>query len=143
MLAFKANAEEIKAARDYVAAIAAQWPVDAYTVRVVVSELVSNAVRHAVTDEVRVDAYVDGDVHVVTVWDADGTLPVPRSPGSEALNGRGLVIVGELATRWGALRDRPAARSSSPNGPPPRRRALPRDGQARRSAAGGRSTIRS
>ncbi|SPT59373.1 Helix-turn-helix domain [Actinomadura madurae] len=44
-------------------------PVDAYNVRAVVSELVSNAVRHAVTDEVRVDAYADGDVYVVTVWD--------------------------------------------------------------------------
>ncbi len=105
MLAFKPDFEMIKVARDYVAEIAAEWPVDGYHVRVVVSELVTNAIRHARTEEIRVDACSDGEVHVVKVWDGDGTLPVSRSSGPDALGGRGLVIVGELVSRWGTLRD--------------------------------------
>lgn len=105
MLAFKPDVEMLKMARDHVAEIAAGWPVDDYHVRVVVSELVTNAIRHARTDEIRVDACSDGDVHVVKVWDGDGTLPVPRSPGPDAVGGRGLMIVGELVTRWGTLPD--------------------------------------
>jgi anti-sigma regulatory factor (Ser/Thr protein kinase) len=96
--------EEIKAARDHVAGIAAGWPVDEYLVRVVVSELVTNAVRHATTNEVRVDAYADGDVYGVQVWDGDATLPAVCRPGPDAVGGRGLVIVGELVTRWGTVR---------------------------------------
>jgi anti-sigma regulatory factor (Ser/Thr protein kinase) len=105
MIAFKPDIEKIKAARDHVARIAAEWPVDEYLVRVVVSELVTNAIRHAGTDEIRVDAYVDGDVYVVEVWDGDGTAPVLCRPGPDALSGRGLVIVGELVARWGTVRD--------------------------------------
>ncbi|MEU8798390.1 ATP-binding protein [Spirillospora sp. NPDC048819] len=105
MIAFKPDVEKIKAARDHVAEIAAEWPVDVYLVRVVASELVTNAIRHAGTDEVRVDAYTDGDVYVVEVWDGDGTLPVVCPPGADELSGRGLMIVGELTARWGTVRD--------------------------------------
>jgi anti-sigma regulatory factor (Ser/Thr protein kinase) len=103
MLAYKPDVAMIKMARDHIAEIAAEWPVDGYHVRVVVSELVTNAIRHARTDEIRVDACSDGDVHVVKVWDGDGTLPVPRSLGPDAVGGRGLMIVGELVTRWGTV----------------------------------------
>lgn len=105
MIAFKPDMEKIKVARDHVAVIAAGWPVDEYLVRVVASELITNAVRHACTDEVRVDAHSDGRVCVVEVWDGDGTLPVVHRPGPDAVGGRGLMIVGELVTRWGAVRD--------------------------------------
>ncbi|TDB79592.1 ATP-binding protein [Actinomadura sp. KC216] len=105
MIAFKPDVEEIKTARDHVAEIAAEWPVDDYTVRMVVSELVTNAVRHACTDEVRVDAYADDGAYVVEVWDGDETVPVVGRPGRDALSGRGLMIVGELVARWGTVRD--------------------------------------
>lgn len=90
MLAYKPDVAMIMMARDHIAEIAAEWPVDGYHVR---------------TDEIRVDACSDGDVHVVKVWDGDGTLPVPRSPGPDAVGGRGLMIVGELVTRWGTVPD--------------------------------------
>lgn len=105
MIAFKPDVEKVKSARDHVAEIAADWPVNDYFVRVVVTELVTNAIRHAVTDEIRVDAYADGDVYVVEVWDADGTPPMLRAPGPDELGGRGLVLVAELATRWGTQHD--------------------------------------
>lgn len=105
MIAFKPDLEKIKMARDHVAKIAADWPVNDYFVRVVTSELVTNAVRHARTDEIRVDAYADGDAYVVEVWDGDGTLPVMCHPRPDSHCGRGLLIVAKLATRWGARRD--------------------------------------
>lgn len=105
MIAFKPDVEKIKMARDHVAEITADWPVDGYDVQVVVSELVGNAIRHAGTDEIRVDAYADGGVYTITVWDADRTPPVQRRPGPGALCGRGLVIVAELAARWGVRPD--------------------------------------
>lgn len=108
MITFKPDVKKIKAARDHVAEIAAEWPVDDYTVRVVASELVTNAILHASTDEVRVDAYADGDAYVVEVWDGDGTLPVVHCPGPYGLGGRGLLLVGELVFRWGTLRDESA-----------------------------------
>lgn len=105
MIAFKPDMEKIKVARDHVAAIAADWPVDEYLVRVVVSELITNAIRHAVTDEIRVDARSDGHVCVVEVWDGDATLPVVCRPSPDTEGGRGLMIVGGLVTRWGTVRD--------------------------------------
>ncbi|GAA4235866.1 hypothetical protein GCM10022254_44110 [Actinomadura meridiana] len=105
MIAFKPDMEKIKMARDHVARIAADWPVDEYLVRVVASELITNAIRHAGTDEVRVDAYLDGHLCVVEVWDGDATLPVVCRPGLEVLGGRGLIIVGKLVTRWGVVHD--------------------------------------
>ena len=105
MITFKPDEAKIKMARDHVAEIAAEWPVDVYFVRVVTSELVTNAIRHAGTDEVRVDAYADGDVYVVEVWDGDRTLPLVCPPAPDGLSGRGLMLIGELVSRWGTLRD--------------------------------------
>jgi anti-sigma regulatory factor (Ser/Thr protein kinase) len=105
MISIKPDVGNIKAAREHVAGIAAGWPVDAYEVSVVASELVTNAVLHAKTDEIRVDACADGGVYVLKVWDADETLPVACRPGSDVVGGRGLMIVEELAARWGAVRD--------------------------------------
>lgn len=105
MIAFKPQVEKIKAARDHVAEIATRWPVDEYTVRVVVSEPVTNAIRYAVTDEVRVDAYAVDDVYVVEVWDGDRTLPVVCPSNPDAPSGRGLMIVGDLVARWGTVHD--------------------------------------
>jgi anti-sigma regulatory factor (Ser/Thr protein kinase) len=68
----------------------------------VVSELVTNAVVHArvprgreiLTRFVRQDDGVRVEVH-----DASEERPVPRAPDDEG--GFGLVLVGELADRWG------------------------------------------
>lgn len=106
MIYLDAESVSVKVARDYVGKIAAEsWPVDEYTVRVVTSELVTNAVRYGGTHKIRVDAYADGDRYVVGVWDASGTLPVIRRPAAGSLCGRGLLLVAELATRWGVLPD--------------------------------------
>jgi serine/threonine-protein kinase RsbW len=79
------------------------------TVELLVTELVSNSIRHAglrPTDRIRVRTRAEGDVLRVEVFDggpggsvAGGIRP---SPGAES--GWGLWLVDRLATRWGHRR---------------------------------------
>ena len=74
-----------------------------------VSELVTNAVRHGrpevvmhlivTADQVRVEVYDEGDA-----FSAIGTHAVPI----RRIGGRGLVVVDQLATRWGIKIANPA-----------------------------------
>jgi DNA-binding NarL/FixJ family response regulator len=69
-------------------------------VTLVVSELASNAVFHAKSDfEVRLD--VGRSAIRVEVHDRGNGVPQPRAPGADEVGGRGLLIVGALATVWG------------------------------------------
>jgi len=74
------------------------------------SELATNAVRHAAT-EFEVTVHVVGETRrvVVEVTDAAGGDPTPQEPAADALHGRGLHIVRTLADAWGVdmRRDRP------------------------------------
>lgn len=75
---------------------------------VVFSELIGNAVRHALplVDGVNVGWATDGRCVVVEVADGgrkDGTGPVPRISASENLTGRGLWLVDELSYGWGVI----------------------------------------
>lgn len=68
---------------------------------VLTSELVTNAVIHArTTVDVRVE--VEGDRMRVEVADGDRHLPEPADYAPDALGGRGLFLVSELASDWGA-----------------------------------------
>jgi anti-sigma regulatory factor (Ser/Thr protein kinase) len=71
----------------------------------VISELISNALRHATPlpdATVRVAWWLDGDCLVIAVSDGGGpTVPAVNEPGSSAIGGRGLGIVDRLALRWG------------------------------------------
>jgi anti-sigma regulatory factor (Ser/Thr protein kinase) len=66
----------------------------------VVTELVSNAVRHAETEMLLVLNVAPGHIDV-RVQDASPALPERREAGPESLSGRGLAIVDELASAWG------------------------------------------
>ncbi|GAA4237612.1 ATP-binding protein [Actinomadura meridiana] len=109
MIEFKPDPVKVKVARDHVARIAAEWPIESDDVGLVTSELVSNAVRHAGTDTIQVDAFADADEHegvyVVEVWDADLRRPVLCRPSAEALGGRGLWVVAQVADGWGVRYD--------------------------------------
>jgi anti-sigma regulatory factor (Ser/Thr protein kinase) len=71
----------------------------------VLSELVSNALRHATPlpdATVRVAWRLDGDCLEIAVSDGGGpTVPAVNEPGSSAIGGRGLGIVDRLSLRWG------------------------------------------
>jgi anti-sigma regulatory factor (Ser/Thr protein kinase) len=65
-----------------------------------ISELVTNAVRHAHT-LLRVMVVVADQTLRVEVSDDDPTLPVAPDPEHHATSGRGLRIIDGLADRWG------------------------------------------
>jgi anti-sigma regulatory factor (Ser/Thr protein kinase) len=69
-------------------------------VTLLVSELASNAVRHA-KSPFTVAVGCDGAIVRVDVTDDSVDLPVARVPSVDAVTGRGLMIVEALANRWG------------------------------------------
>ena len=73
----------------------------------VLSELVSNSVRHAAplaSGEIRVGWRVDYRGVEVAVTDGGGTTrPLARQAAPGATGGRGLAIVEELARDWGVV----------------------------------------
>jgi serine/threonine-protein kinase RsbW len=76
------------------------------TLLLLVSELVSNSVRHAgMTDDepIRLRARTDAESAYVEVCDAGRSGRVPAKRAQDALEpgGLGLVLVDEMADRWG------------------------------------------
>ena len=85
------------------------------------SELVTNAVRHQRDGKIEITAVLRGSALRVSVTDDSHELPLPRSsgageapstagqapstaghaPSAEAASGRGLLLIEALATRWG------------------------------------------
>jgi anti-sigma regulatory factor (Ser/Thr protein kinase) len=79
-------------------------------VRLLVSELVTNSVRHsgvAPPDSVGLDVAVDDETIRVEVRDpGTGFEPRPREAGRTRPGGWGLYLVDRLADRWGVVGDR-------------------------------------
>jgi anti-sigma regulatory factor (Ser/Thr protein kinase) len=70
-------------------------------VRLIVSELVTNAVLHG-RGQIALRAHVDDDrVRVEVIDQGHGFEHVVRRVPFERLSGRGLAIVDDLASRWG------------------------------------------
>lgn len=74
----------------------------------VISELVTNAVKHTASDRIVCRVQVDGRLLHIEVEDENraGTLPTRRRPGPDDQGGRGLLLVGMLSGDWG-VRDAP------------------------------------
>ena len=68
--------------------------------RLLVSELVTNAVLHARTDVDLVVRLVPRGIRI-EVEDQSAAAPVVRRYEDEAMTGRGLALVDQLASRWG------------------------------------------
>ena len=101
------------AARRHVEHLAHGWAVEDDVVAVaqlLVSELVTNVLRHESSTLVDVDVVIDVDRAVtVTVCGSEGTLALPvvhplLSTDASRTNGRGLIILDALATTWGVRR---------------------------------------
>jgi serine phosphatase RsbU (regulator of sigma subunit)/anti-sigma regulatory factor (Ser/Thr protein kinase) len=84
----------------------ARWGLDELTptTELLVSELVTNAIRYA-TGEVTIRLVLDGSL-VCEVLDNSSALPRLRHAGRDEECGRGLEVVSQLAQRWGARRTR-------------------------------------
>jgi anti-sigma regulatory factor (Ser/Thr protein kinase) len=70
-------------------------------VTLLVSEMVTNAVLHARTD-IRVSIKRGEDAIRVEVADESSSGPMVRHFSQQAATGRGLLLVEELADRWGS-----------------------------------------
>ena len=69
---------------------------------VVVSELVTNAIRHARSAFVAsIERAEDGGVRV-EVFDLDSRQPTFMGADEDAVSGRGMQIVGALSSDWGS-----------------------------------------
>jgi anti-sigma regulatory factor (Ser/Thr protein kinase) len=92
-------------ARTFVEQTLGAWECDDFldSSRLLVSELVTNAVLHARTDFELVIRAVRTGVRV-EVRDHSPAEPVVRRYEDEAMTGRGLALVDELAARWGVDR---------------------------------------
>lgn len=87
------------------------------TTGLLVSELVTNAIRASGVDPARGDSpsraeakliairlSANGRSVIVEVWDSDPDFPKPRTAGPDEESGRGLLLVTNLATRWASYR---------------------------------------
>ena len=103
---FEPRPVNVRAAREFVAGALEEqgFEGDPEVVLLLTSELVTNAVRHAATPfEITVD--VDDSGVRVAVIDGDVEhAPEVRHPGPEDTNGRGLLLVDQLAAVWGSSR---------------------------------------
>jgi anti-sigma regulatory factor (Ser/Thr protein kinase) len=76
------------------------------TVRLLISELVTNAVRHGDRDTpVELHAHWNSFVRVEVMDHGHGFTPKPRTAPVEDPGGFGLFLVGTLADRWGVDTD--------------------------------------
>jgi anti-sigma regulatory factor (Ser/Thr protein kinase) len=99
---FEDQASSPAAARRFVRELLVSWGLSDLTdvVELLVSEVVTNVVRHARTDGSIVVTRSPNGVRV-EVSDSAGGEPTPLSPEPRQPSGRGLSIVDAMATRWG------------------------------------------
>jgi two-component sensor histidine kinase len=79
----------------------ADYAGDTDTVLLLVSEVVTNAVRHAATPFELTISIAGAEVMVAVVDHDQGHRPQVRNPQPHDTSGRGLRIVNELASDWG------------------------------------------
>jgi serine/threonine-protein kinase RsbW len=101
---FPARPDQVRHARRYLAQVLEGCPVADDAV-LCLSELASNAVVHSRSREpggcFTVHAQLDDNRVRVEVCDQGGRWQSPGRTGEDEQNGRGLLIVGQLAARWG------------------------------------------
>jgi anti-sigma regulatory factor (Ser/Thr protein kinase) len=97
----------VPCARLHTRQLAWEWQLTALSqdAELIVSEIVTNAVYITQADgrsaPVRLWLLADQARLLILVWDASPMPPVPVHTSDDAENGRGLLLVDTLSTRWG------------------------------------------
>lgn len=99
---FEPIGENVRAAREFIAAIVADWQTDEleWPLVQIVSELACNAVIHAKTAFTVALTEIDGGCRL-GVTDMSPRRPQPRHYGTDATTGRGLRLVEQMSREWG------------------------------------------
>lgn len=103
MLPLSAGPEIVPAARRFVRDCLAQWRMQsdlANDAAVLVSELVTNALRHG-PPPMFLAVSVRGDRLRISVADSSRAEPRPLAPEANSESGRGLALMEALAADWG------------------------------------------
>jgi anti-sigma regulatory factor (Ser/Thr protein kinase) len=105
------NAESVKTGRDFTRATLREWGMAALTdlAELVVSELVTNALRHGIPSArklgaeqvVRLRLLAQAPFVMCMVTDPERAIPVLREADTAAESGRGLTVVEACCVRWG------------------------------------------
>ncbi|WP_246040770.1 SpoIIE family protein phosphatase [Streptomyces cadmiisoli] len=92
----------VRRARNLAAGQLAAWDLERLedSTKLIVSELITNAVRHS-TGPIQL-RLIRHQVLTCEVSDTDTCLPRPRNAGACDENGRGLFLVSQLSRRWGS-----------------------------------------
>ena len=99
---FDGEERSVARARLFVSEVLAAWRVPVGDAPLLVSELATNAVVHAGSPFTVKVACTGEEVVRLEVSDTDPTPPVPRpAVTTEAVGGRGLLLVTALARQWG------------------------------------------
>ena len=109
--ALGAQAGSVRAARDFTVVTLRRWGTahSSQDIAIVVSEMVTNALRHALPGPgstwprrpVRLGLLQQGPWVLCAVADPGTAVPVPRTPGSLAEAGRGLQMICAFSDLWG------------------------------------------
>ena len=109
--AFRAQPEAVRGGREFARAALREWGMAALAdvAELVVSELVTNALRHGVPSARRISQECPIRLRLLAqmpflmcmVMDPGAGIPVLRDPGPAAENGRGLNVVESCSVRWG------------------------------------------
>ena len=104
LMTLPAEDHSVRLARHAAHVVLSAWQLDYMkeTAVLIVSELVTNAVRHArETDLVEVDLHVTQTCLRIEIQDSARLWPQPRIPGGFEESGFGFVLVDALAAKWG------------------------------------------
>lgn len=107
-LHLRSAAAEVGRARAAVGAALASWGCPPEAVddsRLLVSELIGNALKHAPGTWITLDLMQVGDRLLVEVTDGSVAQPVVHRADPEEEQGRGMFLVQAIASAWGARRD--------------------------------------